>query len=179
MEGAGWSRVTHPFATVCAPEGALPVRLACVKHAASVHPEPGSNSPLKYRRDGGRPPPAFARCILGPSSCLGFRKLVEPCGVSPAGVCFLRCPLTSNSSCPQYPVLKVPSRLSGRFRRCRAARGFIIPAPRRRVKGFFRKTSAFRSEAPCMSATSCPPTAWRRSTFGDGRLNCRVRNGFG
>ncbi|KAK9661542.1 hypothetical protein RND81_O115200 [Saponaria officinalis] len=23
----------------------LPVRLACVKHAASVHPEPGSNSP--------------------------------------------------------------------------------------------------------------------------------------
>jgi hypothetical protein len=23
------------------------VRLACVKHAASVHPEPGSNSPLK------------------------------------------------------------------------------------------------------------------------------------
>ena len=25
------------------------VRLACVKHAASVHPEPGSNSPLKNR----------------------------------------------------------------------------------------------------------------------------------
>ena len=24
------------------------VRLACVKHAASVHPEPGSNSPSKY-----------------------------------------------------------------------------------------------------------------------------------
>jgi hypothetical protein len=23
----------------------LPVRLACVKHAASVHPKPGSNSP--------------------------------------------------------------------------------------------------------------------------------------
>ena len=44
---AGWSRVTHPFATLCAPEGALTVRLACVRHAASVHPEPGSNSPLK------------------------------------------------------------------------------------------------------------------------------------
>ena len=26
------------------------VRLACVKHAASVHPEPGSNSPLKTNR---------------------------------------------------------------------------------------------------------------------------------
>ena len=27
------------------------VRLACVKHAASVHPEPGSNSPLKWSQD--------------------------------------------------------------------------------------------------------------------------------
>ena len=26
----------------------LPVRLACVKHAASVRPEPGSNSPIKF-----------------------------------------------------------------------------------------------------------------------------------
>ena len=24
------------------------VRLACIRHAASVHPEPGSNSPSKY-----------------------------------------------------------------------------------------------------------------------------------
>ena len=44
---AGWSRVTHPFATLYAPEGALTVRLACVRHAASVHPEPGSNSPFE------------------------------------------------------------------------------------------------------------------------------------
>ena len=28
----------------------LSVRLACVKHAASVHPEPGSNSPQKIRK---------------------------------------------------------------------------------------------------------------------------------
>ena len=35
-------RVTHPFATT---QIALLVRLACVKHAASVRPEPGSNSP--------------------------------------------------------------------------------------------------------------------------------------
>src|SRR5690625_6007419 len=27
--------------------GSFSVRLACVKHAASVHPEPGSNSPYK------------------------------------------------------------------------------------------------------------------------------------
>ena len=29
-----------------------PVRLACVKHAASVHPEPGSNSPTKTKNIG-------------------------------------------------------------------------------------------------------------------------------
>ncbi len=38
------SRVTHPFATVLHRKG-FTVRLACVKHAASVRPEPGSNSP--------------------------------------------------------------------------------------------------------------------------------------
>jgi hypothetical protein len=45
------SRVTHPFAT-----GFLmycytrkPVRLACLNHAASVHSEPGSNSPKRIR----------------------------------------------------------------------------------------------------------------------------------
>ena len=47
---AGYSRVTRPSATVHNPN--LPeginviflVRLACVRHAASVRPEPGSNS---------------------------------------------------------------------------------------------------------------------------------------
>ena len=48
VRGVGWSRVTHPFATLCTPGGALTVRLACVRHAASVHPEPGSNSPFGY-----------------------------------------------------------------------------------------------------------------------------------
>ena len=41
------SRVTHPSATRLhsGKPSCNPVRLACVKHAASVHPEPGSNSP--------------------------------------------------------------------------------------------------------------------------------------
>ena len=47
MRGAGCPRVTQPFATLYTPEGALIVRLACVRRAASVHPEPGSNSPFK------------------------------------------------------------------------------------------------------------------------------------
>ena len=45
-EGAGSPRVTQPFATRFPPEGGA-VRLACVRRAASVHPEPGSNSPSK------------------------------------------------------------------------------------------------------------------------------------
>ena len=35
-----FSRVTHPFTT----KNFFSVRFACVKHAASVHPELGSNS---------------------------------------------------------------------------------------------------------------------------------------
>ena len=45
----GWIRVTHPFAGRRLRQASLaPVspRLACVKPVASVHPEPGSNSPL-------------------------------------------------------------------------------------------------------------------------------------
>src|ERR1700674_1098583 len=52
---AGYPRVTHPSATQprSCPLGL--VRLACVKHAASVHSEPGSNSPLKvFSRHGPR-----------------------------------------------------------------------------------------------------------------------------
>ena len=51
---AGYSRVTHPSAANpigLFPEGNAPIfiaRLACVRHAASVRPEPGSNSQLKF-----------------------------------------------------------------------------------------------------------------------------------
>ena len=48
MYGAGRSRITHPFATLTTRQSPMdPVRLACVKHAASVHPEPESNPPQK------------------------------------------------------------------------------------------------------------------------------------
>ena len=41
-------RVTHPCATLLRiASNPFLVRLACVKHAASVHSEPGSNSPIK------------------------------------------------------------------------------------------------------------------------------------
>src|SRR5688500_12934804 len=44
---AGYPRVTHPFAAGLALAGRL-ARLPCVKHAAGVHAEPGSNSPVFY-----------------------------------------------------------------------------------------------------------------------------------
>ena len=44
-----YSAVRH---SIRAPKGALTVRLACVRRAASVHPEPGSNSPFKCDRQG-------------------------------------------------------------------------------------------------------------------------------
>ena len=40
-------------------------------------------------------------------------------------------------------------------------------------------SAPWKKKAPPASTTSCPPTAWRCSTFGDGGLNCRVRNGTG
>ena len=41
---ADCSRVTHPSATDPSSKLLFTVRLACVKRAASVRPEPGSNS---------------------------------------------------------------------------------------------------------------------------------------
>ena len=47
---AGYPRVTHPSATKfrITRFHLNSVRLACIKHAASVHPEPGSNSRIKF-----------------------------------------------------------------------------------------------------------------------------------
>ena len=46
MLKVGYIRVTHPCAGRVSSEEDLTPRLACVKPPASVHPEPGSNSPL-------------------------------------------------------------------------------------------------------------------------------------
>ena len=43
---ADYLRVTHPFATLKRCKHLSTVRLACLKRAASVRSEPGSNSPL-------------------------------------------------------------------------------------------------------------------------------------
>ena len=47
LSGVGCIRVTHPCATLVS-RRTFTVRLACIRPAASVHPEPGSNSSLYY-----------------------------------------------------------------------------------------------------------------------------------
>ena len=44
-------RVTQPSAARQHPEGPVTARLACIRHAASVHPEPGSNSSKVFNSD--------------------------------------------------------------------------------------------------------------------------------
>ena len=46
-------------------------------------------------------------------------------------------------------------------------------------RGAARRRPLWREKAPCASEAPYPPAAWRCSTFGDGGLNCRVRNGIG
>jgi hypothetical protein len=56
----------------------VPVRLACVKHAASVHPEPGSNSPTRT----GPAEAGSIRCRAHPSaaeSCSGRGADLDVC----------------------------------------------------------------------------------------------------
>ena len=55
LSEAGSSRVTHPSATKIKTEVLISVRLACVKRAASVRSEPGSNSQVKPTLPSGPP----------------------------------------------------------------------------------------------------------------------------
>ena len=76
--GAGWLHTRYaPVRHSRAPEGALTVRLACIRPAASVHPEPGSNSSLYYcscfflfriSDPPSRDPPPGGRCPSRPAS---------------------------------------------------------------------------------------------------------------
>ena len=58
-----------------------PVRLACVKHAASVRPEPGSNSPTKACRalGGCLDLERLVRRALGPVECSGDPNDLTDC----------------------------------------------------------------------------------------------------
>ena len=47
--GVDYQCITLPFASPSSAEAKFSDRLACLRHAASVHPEPGSNSLLECK----------------------------------------------------------------------------------------------------------------------------------
>ena len=121
-----YSAVRH---SIRAPKGALTVRLACVRRAASVHPEPGSNSPFKVpggscRRASRLVRPSRPKIPLISDSL----KLTSLCvrDSNFAG-------LSSSISRSQYPVFKVRRAGRGRLpRRCAGINYTHPAAPRGR-----------------------------------------------
>ena len=143
VRGEGRSRVTHPFATLYAAGAALTVRLACVRHAASVHPEPGSNSsfgrPLKGRLSSNQNKEKAIGMMVGTRD--GFllelvsRRRSPPASLAGGGPA--RVPIRF----PRYPVFKVPGAPSAPPRRFlpSAAQGDILRDLSLAVKNFFQK----------------------------------------
>jgi hypothetical protein len=92
------------------PEGDTPARLACLRHAASVRPEPGSNSPSEN---------VFPACAGSFSEPTGLAKRPYLPGFQ--------------GSVPHLPPLQqvhAPTHLS-----CVSSAGLIIPHPRRVCQG--------------------------------------------
>ena len=120
LSGTDCSRVTHPSAARRAPESTLPARLACVKHAASVRPEPGSNSDVQSY-----------------SSSTRFSKVRTRQSPSPQFASSRRL-LSQKSDCSfLFPLFSVSfSRIAPRV--SLAAAEVIIPIPAQFVNTFFR-----------------------------------------
>ena len=187
MRGAGCPRVTQPFATLCTPEGALTVRLACVRRAASVHPEPGSNSPFERA-------PGSPACV----SSLGARRSVQdPADLDSLG---FELTLSNNSNFALLSLVDLSIAVSG-SQGSRRPGGRLSPRAAREItildSGFCSSTikhfhvsitksagapgqcPAAPANVPRWSAATCSPTDSLRSTIGARGLNFRVRHGTG
>ena len=98
-----YSAVRH---FIRAPKCALTVRLACVRRAASVHPEPGSNSPFKFN--------SLSQEVRGDLFCTGERSVSDFAVLGFAWNCRVCVTLRYSFAClsrrshrSQYPVFKV------------------------------------------------------------------------
>ena len=169
-----YSAVRH---SIHGPKPVLTVRLACVRRAASVHPEPGSNSPFKcqpvnrLRFDSRvRPVAPIAVSLLGLTDHKEKESRACPCDTLSSTIFKICLSVWSASLRSRYPVLKVrPGRGRRCLRRC-AARGSNIRRMRGRGKGadalHGSSTGAgqpsgerAREEAPASRASRRPPAA--------------------
>ena len=169
-----YSAVRH---SIHGPRPVLTVRLACVRRAASVHPEPGSNSPFKcqpvnrLRFDSRvRPVAPIAVSLLGLTDHTEKESRACPCDTLSSTIFKICLSVWSASLRSRYPVLKVrPGRGRRCLRRC-AARGSNIRRMRGRGKGagalHGSSTGAgqpsgerAREEAPASRASRRPPAA--------------------
>ena len=82
-------------------------RLACIKHAASVHPEPGSNPPLEVSPSGRIP---SAEAVVRRPLLISNKALQKGCPLSLAFHSVVRSPKGPSSrdriACPRYAVFK-------------------------------------------------------------------------
>ena len=172
-------RVTHPCATLHETEVSLPVRLACVRHAASVRSEPGSNSQVCVThlsvtgRNPARPTSkSFKEPIPALSNVMDTNEHASPCGkrgvFHGCGVGF-RLPVTATLSfadgapSPTCPFIK-----NQRFQRAAKNKRRTVSDPRPDDRG---------TACPTMLATA-------GGAFPVGRLRCGERaymggSGFG
>src|SRR5207302_3285962 len=99
-----YPRVTHPFAGLLTLAGFLP-RLACVRHAASVRSEPGSNSPINPGTTN-----ADSKALRCPQSFMdllsGFQRPSDR--LLPTDDQLLPCPRRSGGSLGYCPLSKSP-----------------------------------------------------------------------
>ncbi len=137
-----------------------PVRLACVRHAASVRPEPGSNSPSKSRPRG-EPRDVESVCFRDRSRFCGIGEPVsERQARSPTGTGILRIAIA-------FAIVRCAHYL------CVTARyGRVHKAPDDAVQSALAFSSSIpfsRSALPGPHRSGCPGAAAR-----PGRIECDV-----
>ena len=120
----GWLHTRYaPVRHSQSPEGDFTVRLACIRPAASVHPEPGSNSSLYYCFDFCFPfstvPLLYSRLLRygrhGHAAAFfsaGFQAFKEPSAASPSS----SCPASVDCGCKSTPFFNTASIRRKKFR---------------------------------------------------------------
>jgi hypothetical protein len=143
-------RATHPSATRADPEGPTPVRLACVRRAASVRSEPGSNSQFHH-------PTVLPKGARAPGAPAGLpatrhRKTIAdgiPRRRSKVNAWPPR-PRGRGTGCPDRPTpkgrrLRIPSSSSPL---CQTARASPALAPQAAARGPPGRAAAMSRKAP-------------------------------